>query len=308
MVFLNDPPRTRRGHPDWTIEGQDWPHRNISKFVQTGGQTWHLQRMGSGPQALLLHGTGASTHSWADLLPRLAETFDTLAIDLPGHGFTQMRPGFVPSLPNVTDAVGQLLSEIDVQPDIIIGHSAGAAIALCLGERLQPAPERIVSLNGALHPFDGAMGIIAPLTAKLVTIGGLAARALASSARDIGRVERLLYDTGSMPPQAYIAHYATLLRCRGHVQGTLEMMANWNLGPMETICAGLAMPILFVAGSKDSTVPPDAARSMADIAPEGRFLCLDRVGHLAHEEAPQRIADVILDNDTWDNAPLRSAD
>ncbi|MEM6410709.1 MAG: alpha/beta fold hydrolase BchO [Pseudomonadota bacterium] len=298
MVLLNDPPRTRPGAPDWASERKDWPFSKLSKFKQIGRETWHIQRMATGsdkkPKALLLHGTGASTHSWEGIFPTLAEHYDTLAIDLPGHGFTQMRAGFVPTLPNVTAAISMLLEALDFRPNLIIGHSAGAAIALSLGHGASEVPKRIVSLNGALQPFAGAMGVIAPITAKLVTIGGFAARALANSASDIGRVERLLYDTGSTPPADCIARYATLLRSRKHVQGTLEMMANWDLNPMEQICSELLMPILFLTGSEDRSVPPDTARHLAAITREGRYACLDGLGHLAHEEAPERVLEEIL--------------
>ena len=56
----------------WQREGLDWPHRETSRFVEAGGLRWHVQQMGRGPVALLIHGTGASTHSWRGLLPLLA--------------------------------------------------------------------------------------------------------------------------------------------------------------------------------------------------------------------------------------------
>jgi magnesium chelatase accessory protein len=40
------------------------------------------------PTVLLLHGTGASTHSWRALAPLLARRCTVVALDLPGHGFT----------------------------------------------------------------------------------------------------------------------------------------------------------------------------------------------------------------------------
>jgi magnesium chelatase accessory protein len=70
----------------------DWPHRTASRFVSAGGIEWHVQVMGKGPCALLLHGTGASTHSFRDLAPALAPDFSVIAVDLPGHGFTGTPP------------------------------------------------------------------------------------------------------------------------------------------------------------------------------------------------------------------------
>ena len=78
----------------WERDGRQWPHREASSFTEAAGLRWHVQTMAppapGAPTVWLLHGTGASTHSWRGLLPRLAQNFRVLAIDLPGHGFTGM--------------------------------------------------------------------------------------------------------------------------------------------------------------------------------------------------------------------------
>ena len=65
---------------------------------------------------LLLHGTGAATHSWRGLAPLLATHFTLIAPDLPGHGFTQTPsdPGL--SLPGMARLVAALLAELASRP------------------------------------------------------------------------------------------------------------------------------------------------------------------------------------------------
>ena len=58
----------------WNEEGRDWPNREHSQFIRASAIRWHLQVMGNGPVLLALHGTGASTHSFRDLMPVLAES------------------------------------------------------------------------------------------------------------------------------------------------------------------------------------------------------------------------------------------
>ena len=57
---------------DWDRDGAGWPNRSSSRFVVSGAMRWHVQIMGQGPVMLLIHGTGASTHSWRRLAPLLA--------------------------------------------------------------------------------------------------------------------------------------------------------------------------------------------------------------------------------------------
>ena len=120
-------PPTRDGRLTLARDGRDWPNTDASQMVEEGGLRWDVQRMGAGPKMLLVHGTGASTHSWRALAPLLATRFDILAPDLPGHGFSDSLRSGVPSLPAMSKALHQMLEALDFQPDIVVGHSAGAA-------------------------------------------------------------------------------------------------------------------------------------------------------------------------------------
>ncbi len=91
---------------EWERRAKDWPNREASRFVAAGGIEWHAQIMGAGPWMLLVHGTGASTHSFRDLAPALARDFRVLALDLPGHGFTGTPANGLMSLPGFAELVG----------------------------------------------------------------------------------------------------------------------------------------------------------------------------------------------------------
>ncbi|MFZ9394605.1 MAG: alpha/beta fold hydrolase [Erythrobacter sp.] len=69
----------------WDSDGLDWPHRDHSRFVKAGGLNWRVEQMGKGPTLLLLHGTGASAHSWHRVMHALSGRFTVVAPDLPLH-------------------------------------------------------------------------------------------------------------------------------------------------------------------------------------------------------------------------------
>lgn len=279
---------------NWSQDGRDWPHAGFSRFVVTGGNRWHVQRMGEGDGILLLHGTGAATHSWSGLMPLLAQKHDVLAMDLPNHGFTQMRSGFRPRLETVGAALRDLMRAEDFKARTIIGHSAGAAIAMEMVLDDLARPECIVSINGALRPFEGAAGHMFPAMAKLMHYNPLTARAFAWSARDRSRVERLIRQTGSDVEDEQIDLYAHLMRSSDHVSGALAMMAFWDLAGLEKRLGHVTVPTLFLAGERDRAVPPEDARDLASKVKHGDFLILQGLGHLAHEEAPGRILEAMV--------------
>ena len=277
--------------------GADWPNRAASRFVQAAGLTWHVQEMGRAgdgrPVILLIHGTGAATHSWRDLAPLLAHDFRVVAMDLPGHGFTD-KPGMRRlSLPAMARALAELLRELDAAPAIVAGHSAGAAILVRMCVDRLIAPRSLVSLNGAFLPFKGVAGKVFRPVAQLMAINPLVPRLFASRARRPEVLDRLVGNTGSTLDAAGVALYGRLAGDHRHVAGALGMMAAWDLEPIARDLPSLPCRLLLVVGAFDRTVPPSNAQRVRALVPTSRLVTLERLGHLAHEEAPERVAALI---------------
>lgn len=271
---------------------RDWPNREHSRFVRSGGFGWHVQVMGQGPVLLLLHGTGAATHSWRDLAPMLARRFTVVAPDLPGHGLTETPASSRMSLPGMAGAVRSLLQVLNVAPALVAGHSAGAAVALRMTLDGMIAPAGVVGFNAALRPFSGAAGkVFSPLARVLVGLPVLP-NLFAWRARDEAVVEKLLADTGSKLDRAGVAGYARVVRDPRHTAAALAMMARWDLQPLVDDLPGLKPPLLLLAAEGDRTIAPAVSEGIAGIVPGARVQRMAG-GHLSHEEHPAETAAVI---------------
>lgn len=276
----------------WQSDGRDWPNRASSRFVTAAGLRWHVQVMGEGPVLLLLHGTGAASHSWRDLAPLLAQDFTIVAPDLPGHGFTQAPESDRLSLPAMARAVAGLLKQLGLAPELIVGHSAGVAIALRMVLDKAVTPRAVVSLNGALLPFRGVASQLFPSLARLLVLNPFVPRFFAWRAGSSGAVENLLQGTGSHIDATGVALYQRLFANRSHVASTLAMMANWDLHGLGREFPRLDLPILLVAGASDKAVRPEDAQAVAQRLPQAQVETLPG-GHLAHEEKPEAVAATI---------------
>jgi magnesium chelatase accessory protein len=281
--------------PLWELHGKDWPNRELSSFVDAGGLRWHLQQGGSGPEMLMLHGTGAATHSWAGLLPQLATHFRIIAPDLPGHGFTSAPPAPRLSLPGMAAALSALLRRLGRSPEIVVGHSAGAAIGTWMALDGMIRPRTVISLGGALLPLHGLQGRFFSPAAKLVARTAFMPRLVAWRARHHGHIEDLVLGTGSRLSAQEIANYQLLVRSPGHVAAALNMMANWDLEPLQRELPRLAPRLVLVSFGQDRTIPPSEARRVVKVQPAAELVDLDGLGHLGHEEAPARVAELILE-------------
>jgi magnesium chelatase accessory protein len=243
---------------------------------------------------VLVHGTGASLRSWRDLIPQLAQHFSVTALDLPGHGDTSGTPRGGMSLNAMSAAVGSLIEALGLEPALVAGHSAGAAILCraCLDGRLKP--RAVISLNGALLPLPPLQKALFAPVARLLASTPLSSRLFVWSVRDRRAVERLLASSGSSLDAAGIDEYWRLARSRSHVEGALQMMAQWDLDGLARDLPGLKPALTLIVGGNDRMVPPSEAEKVSRLLPGASLVTLPGLGHLAHEERPDLVSELLI--------------
>ena len=281
----------RRLHSDelneWPREKLTWPHYAASQFVEAAGLRWHVQRLGEGAPLLLVHGTGASTHSWRRVMPLLANRYSVIAVDLPGHAFTDPLPSHRTSIRSMSAALAALLQQLRVTPAYCVGHSAGAVV-LCqmvLDEHI--APRALVSTNGAFLPLGGITArLFSPVARVLATSPTVAAMVSRHAGGTRESIAKLIDRTGSKLDEEDIELYARLARKPLHVAGALRMMANWDLHAFLRELPRLAVPMTLIVGGNDLMVPPGQASIVQRRVLAATVRTLNGLGHLAHEERP----------------------
>jgi magnesium chelatase accessory protein len=277
---------------DWSRDLSDWPLNRVSRRITCKPHQWHVQEDGSGNTLLLLHGAGATTHTWRDILPELARTYHVVALDLPGQGFTRLGSRGRCSLPHMTSDILSLCKAEGWRPKAIIGHSAGAAIALSIADSIAQTgenPPAIIGINAALGRFDGVASWLFPLLAKLLALNPLTAHAFTLGGNHMARARRLIESTGSQISEEGLALYARLIADRGHVDGTLQMMSQWNTDVLNRRFAEIGAPCLLMAGDADKAVAPKISKDAAGKLGNAVYVPLPELGHLAHEENPETV-------------------
>jgi magnesium chelatase accessory protein len=264
------------------------------RFVQEGPLRWHVTTMGRGPVVLLVHGTGASSHSFFALMRQLAERFTLVAPDLPGHANTRATGSFEPTLPGTARALGRLVTTLGLSPTIVVGHSAGAALAARMTLDRLVEPELVVGLAPALVPFRGlARAVLHPAAGLLSR--SIAPALIAAGVARTRRVEDIVRSTGSVLDRQGVESYRRLVARPEHVAGVLAMMARWDLVPLHDALPRLDTPLLLVAGESDRAVPVAQLRAASARLPHATLVVVRGAGHLLHEEQPQHVARLILE-------------
>ncbi|RAP43084.1 magnesium chelatase [Rhodovulum viride] len=274
---------------DWTRDGKDWPNREFSRFVRHRPHYWHLQVAGDGPVVLLIHGTGGATHSWRDVLPILAERYRVVALDLPGQGFTKLGARQRCGLDAMSRDISALLDGEGLLPDALVGHSAGAAIALRMVRDLKRPPKALVGLNAALESFKGPAGFVFPMMARMMALNPFSASEISRWLGTAAGVEYMIAGIGSELSPEGLALYRRLVADRHHTDATLAMVAQWSLDGLQHDLPSIDVPTLLIVGEDDRAVPVSGSVRAAARLPQAELARFPGLGHLAHEEAPEAV-------------------
>ena len=275
----------------------NWPYSEYSEYVQTSLHAWHIQRLGKsgGKKILFIHGTGSSCHTWSNTVDYLLDEFEVLLVDLPGHGFSKIPAPNHSSLQSVFNGSMELIKKISFVPDLIVGHSAGAAIAVLLSEKIQ-AKSGVICINAAFGEFPGLAGVMFPIFAKIIAVVPFSSDVLAGLSRNKERTEKLIANTGSEITKDRLRHYKLLFSKPNHVKGTLKLMAEWNLSEFLENLKNCDTNINFLVGNLDKTVPISISKKWSQTLPRTKYDEISGAGHLVHEEKPYEVSQIILNH------------
>lgn len=282
---------------DWA-QIHTWPNSDLSRRGQGPVHRWHIQETGAGKTLLMLHGAGGSTHSYANLIPILTQSHRIVALDLPGQGFTQLGTRHRSGLDQMAEDIASLCDQEGWIPDVIIGHSAGAAVALRLAESdLSPRGQAplVIGINAALAQFTGLAGLVFPMMAKVLAAVPFTASLFSGASNRPDRIKALISSTGSQLDADGLELYRRLVADRNHVDGTLLMMAQWVLDPLLARLPNHPSTVHFIVGDKDATVPHEVSEKVTSRMRNATLHRFAELGHLAHEEDPEGFAQLIND-------------
>ena len=272
-----------------------------SEFVNLVDHQVHIITAGnpdSDRLIVLLHGFGASSLTWQQVLEPLGQAAYVVAFDRAAFGFTE-RPTSFGDL-NPYSAAGQL-KVIDGLVDlygadkevVILGHSAGGALAL--GYALD-YPDKVDSLILEAPAVYGTGGIPSWLNwvfsiPQIDHLGPLAVASIASSGLDL-LVES--YTDPSMITAEVQASYTAPLKIDGWERAFWEFnKAPRSLNLVERL-DDLRAPTLIITDDDDRVVATaDSIRLNGDL-PGSELVIIEGAGHLPNEEKPQEFVDAVL--------------
>ena len=247
-------------------------------FTKFNNKNIHFTDTGQGKVIVLLHGFMESQHIWNLFVNELSGDFRVIAVDLPGHGRSEVLSE-IHTMEIMADMVHSLLNKLGTGKCIMIGHSMGGFITLAFAEKY---PEMLKGFSlFHSHAFedsdegktnrDRSIEFVQKDKTNFLTMFIPALFSEDSQVKHKIMIEKLISEAKKMTREGIIAS-----------------LAGMKLRPSRThVLEKTKVPVLFIIGLLDIRFPVDRAWEMIGLPKHSQVLILRDVAHMGYIEAPE---------------------
>jgi pimeloyl-ACP methyl ester carboxylesterase len=274
--------------PDRTVETLTarWAPQP-SQFVAIDGMSVHLRDEGprDDPEPIiLLHGTGASLHTWDAWTEVLKAKHRVIRVDLPGFGLTGPTKDGNYQMPAYTHFINSLMDKLQIKRAILAGNSFGGDVSWQTAVTDPDRVSRLILVDASGYATTAASVPIAFKLAQMPALSRLLSNILPRSVVE-SSVRNVYADPAKVTPELVDRYYDLALRA-GNRKAITERFAQNKPGQNESAVKQITVPTLIIWGGLDRLITPDNAEKFHRDIAGSQLIVFEKLGHVGHEEDP----------------------
>lgn len=238
---------------------------------------------GKGFPVVLIHGFCETHEVWTRFAEQLSKDFRVISVDLPGFGNSKSLPENFSVSDAATKTIG-LLEQLSIKKCVVIGHSLGGYVTLAMIKQqasmfsgfglfhstaYADSEERKAARNKVVE-FVSKNGVPAFIETFIPPLFHDKANP------DIPFAVKMALQT----KQETLTGYAKAMRDRPDLTSVIQKFNG---------------PILFIAGEKDTVIPPDTLEKQAKLAARPHLHIITKTAHMGMFEKETETLNLIRD-------------
>ncbi len=259
--------------------------------IELGGSWLHFTRAGEGPAVVLVHGANGTWHDFPpELIRDLARDHTVLALDRPGHGWSEAPAGPLGLAENAA-ALTALLRARGFERVTLVGHSYGAAVALRAAIESPQLVSHVVAVTPctAMDPRNSRYAS-APLVGE--PAGRVLFQFISLTLLPFGLPLRAQAWHPEPPPRGWGASRAfAYVPSQMHASARNFRALAADMAWLERSLSSLVARLTVLAGEMDQVTPPSRHVDwLSPALPAARVEVLPHVGHWLLHVRPDVVA------------------
>jgi pimeloyl-ACP methyl ester carboxylesterase len=243
------------------------------------------------PVILLLHGFGANTFSYREVVEPLSQLGDVIAYDRPGFGLSERPTSWEGENPYGSIGQDLIIDELIAQfapgrDVILVGHSAGGTLAAQYVVDNKDAIQGLILISPAILLTGGSPSWLNWIFSipQLDHLGPLLVSSIASSGMDL--LNESWYNKDLITEEVK-AGYREPLSVIGWEEGFWEFNRAPRAFDVKDRLDEITIPTLLITGDTDTVVATADTEALANLIKDSVLFVIPQSGHLAQEETPE---------------------
>ena len=261
-----------------------------SKFIEIDKMNVHYRDEGNSTDSIplvLLHGTGASLHTWEGWVNELKKSHRVITLDLPAYGLTGPNPAGDYTVSFYAEFLHNFLNKIGVNQCIVGGNSLGGYIAWNYALKYPKNAQKLILVDAAGYPMESKSIPIAFQLASLPLVKHLfkyiTPRSILAKS-----IQNVYGDPSKVTPQLIDRYFELSLR-PGNRAAFIDRMSKFRKSGLDKNykrIPSITIPTLIIWGEKDLLIPVSVAECFHNDLPHNNLVLFTDLGHTPMEEDP----------------------
>ena len=238
---------------------------------------------GKGKVVVFLHGFLGAKEVWNSFSKELSKTQRIITIDLLGHGNTSCL-SYVHTMEEMAEAIESVISHLKIRKYFLVGHSLGGYVSLAMAENNPDNLKGLVMFHSSAKADDEQKKADRDRVARIVKL---------NSELFINEAIPNLFNTSFKPYKRGIEKIKKIA-FNTSKQGIVAALEGMKVRlDREIVLKFAPYPVLFIIGKEDNILPYKDLISQSDMAENGSYILLDKLGHMGFVESEIETCQII---------------